>query len=102
MFAAEKTLHTMGTSALLNLFDLLLEQRMMHAGTYRLPEAKVDYFYCQECPDRKSNLAKTNASHSPVNCRVKISVKCWEPILGKLSKASEFEITTRPGNDIIK
>jgi endonuclease/exonuclease/phosphatase family metal-dependent hydrolase len=72
MFAAEKTLDTLGTGALRSVFDgIPFEQRITHPGTHGFPDATFDYFFGKNVVMGKPIITQTNASdHLPVTCDV--------------------------------
>src|SRR5262245_53330433 len=72
MFAAEKTLDTLGTGALRNVFEKLpFEQRITHPGTNGFPDATFDYFFGKNVLRGKPIITQTNVSdHLPVTCEV--------------------------------
>src|SRR6266480_4371201 len=74
MFAAEKTLDTLGTSALRSVFDAIpFEQRITHPGTHGFPDATFDYFFGKNVVMGKPVITQTNVSdHLPVTCDVTI------------------------------
>jgi endonuclease/exonuclease/phosphatase family metal-dependent hydrolase len=74
MFAAEKTLDTLGTGALRNVFENLpFEQRITHPGTHGFPDATFDYFFTKNVLMGKPMITQTNVSdHFRVTCDVTI------------------------------
>jgi endonuclease/exonuclease/phosphatase family metal-dependent hydrolase len=74
MFAAEKTLDTLGTGALRNAFENLpFEQRITHPGTHGFPDATFDYFFGKNVLMGKPVITQTNVSdHLRVTCDVTI------------------------------
>jgi endonuclease/exonuclease/phosphatase family metal-dependent hydrolase len=74
MFAAEKTLDTLATGALRNVFENLpFEQRITHPGTHGFPNATFDYFFGKNVVMGKPIIKQTNVSdHLPVTCDVTI------------------------------
>jgi len=72
MFAAEKTLDTLGTGAFRSVFEKLpFEQRITHPGTNGFPDATFDYFFGKNVQMGKPMITQTNASdHLPVTCDV--------------------------------
>lgn len=74
MFAAEKTLDTLGTGGLRSVFEKLpFEQRITHPGTKGFPDATFDYFFGKNVQMGKPIITQTNASdHLPVTCDVTI------------------------------
>jgi len=74
MFAAEKTLDTLGTVALRSVFDTIpFEQRVTHPGTHGFPDATFDYFFGKNVLMGKPIITQTNVSdHLPVTCDVAI------------------------------
>jgi endonuclease/exonuclease/phosphatase family metal-dependent hydrolase len=74
MFAAEKTLDTLGTGALRNVFEKLpFEQRITHPGTHGFPDATFDYFFSKNVVMGKPIITQSNVSdHLPVTCDVTI------------------------------
>jgi endonuclease/exonuclease/phosphatase family metal-dependent hydrolase len=74
MFAAEKTLDTLGTGDLCNVFEKLpFEQRITHPGTHGFPDATFDYFFSKNVVMGKPVITQTNVSdHLPVTCDVTI------------------------------
>ena len=74
MFAAEKTLDTLGTGALRSVFEKVpFEQRITHPGTNGFPDATFDYFFGKNVLMGKPIITQTTASdHLPVTCDVTI------------------------------
>ena len=74
MFAAEKTLDTLGTGGLRSVFDAIpFEQRITHPGTHGFPDATFDYFFGKNVQMGKPMITQTNVSdHLPVTCDVTI------------------------------
>ncbi len=74
MFAAEKTLDTLGTGALRSVFDAIpFEQRITHPGTHGFPDATFDYFFGKNVKFGKPIITRSNVSdHLPVTCDVMI------------------------------
>ena len=74
MFAAEKTLDTLGTGGLRSAFEKLpFEQRITHPGTHGFPDATFDYFFGKNVVMGKPIITQTNVSdHLPVTCDVTI------------------------------
>jgi endonuclease/exonuclease/phosphatase family metal-dependent hydrolase len=74
MFAAEKTLDTLGTGALRSVFEAIpFEQRITHPGTRGFPDATFDYFFAKNVLMGKPIITQTNVSdHLPVTCDVTI------------------------------
>jgi len=74
MFAAEKTLDTLGTGALRNAFEKLpFEQRITHPSNHGFPDATFDYFFSKNVLMGKPIITQTNVSdHFPVTCDVMI------------------------------
>ena len=74
MFAAEKTLDTLDTGSLRNVFEKLpFEQRITHPGTHGFPDATFDYFFGKNVVMGKPVITQTNVSdHLPVTCDVTI------------------------------
>jgi endonuclease/exonuclease/phosphatase family metal-dependent hydrolase len=74
MFAAEKTLETLGTGALRSVFEAIpFEQRITHLGTHGFPDATFDYFFGKNVQMGKAMITQSKASdHLPVTCDVTI------------------------------
>jgi endonuclease/exonuclease/phosphatase family metal-dependent hydrolase len=74
MFAAEKTLDTLGTGALRSVFDAIpFEQRITHPGTHGFPDATFDYFFGKNVVMGKPIITQSNVSdHFPLTCDVAI------------------------------
>ncbi len=74
MFAAEKTLDTLGTGALHSVFEKLpFEQRITHPGSHGFPDATFDYLFGKNVLMGTPIITKTNVSdHLPVTCDVTI------------------------------
>src|SRR6266576_4899794 len=74
MFAAEKTLETLGTGALRNVFEAIpFEQRITRPGTHGFPDATFDYFFGKNVQMGKPMITQTNVSdHLPLTCDVTI------------------------------
>lgn len=74
MFAAEKTLDTLGTGGLRSVFEKLpFEERITHPGTNGFPDATFDYFFGKNVLMGKPIITQSNVSdHSPVTCDVTI------------------------------
>jgi len=74
MFAAEKTLDTLGTGALRSVFDAIpFEQRITHPANHGFPDATFDYFFGKSVLMGKPVITQTNASdHLPVTCDVTV------------------------------
>jgi endonuclease/exonuclease/phosphatase family metal-dependent hydrolase len=72
MFAAEKTLDTLGSDGLRSVFEKLpFEQRITHPGTNGFPDATFDYFFGKNVQMGKPMITQTNVSdHLPVTCDV--------------------------------
>src|SRR5215471_11156866 len=70
MFATEKTLDSLGSGDLRNVFEKLpFEQRITHPGTNGFPDATFDYFFGKNVLMGKPIITQTNASdHLPVTC----------------------------------
>jgi len=74
MFAAEKTLDTLGTGVFRNVFEkLAFEERITHPGSHVFPDATFNYFFGKNVLMGKPAITQTNASdHLPVTCDVTI------------------------------
>ncbi len=74
MFAAEKTLETLGTGALRSVFEEVpFEQRITHPGSNGFPDATFDYFFGKNVLMGKPLITQTKVSdHLPVTCDVTI------------------------------
>jgi len=73
MFAAEKTLDTLGIGFRSVFEKLPFEQRITHPGTHGFPDATFDYFFSKNVEMGKPIITQTNASdHLPVTCDVTI------------------------------
>ena len=74
MFAAEKTLETLGTGALRSVFEAIpFEQRITHPGTHGFPDATFDYFFGKNVQMGKPIITQSNVSdHLPLTCDVTI------------------------------
>jgi endonuclease/exonuclease/phosphatase family metal-dependent hydrolase len=72
MFAAEKTLDTLGTGALRSVFDAIpFEQRITHPGSHGFPDATFDYLFGKNVRMGKATITPTHVSdHLPVTCNV--------------------------------
>jgi endonuclease/exonuclease/phosphatase family metal-dependent hydrolase len=74
MFAAEKTLDTLGSGAYQSVFDgIPFEQRITHPGSHGFPDATFDYLFGKNVQMGKPVITQTNTSdHLPVTCDVRV------------------------------
>jgi endonuclease/exonuclease/phosphatase family metal-dependent hydrolase len=72
MFAAEKTLDTLTSSAYQSVFEgIPLEQRITHPGSHGFPDATFDYLFGKNVRIAKPVITQTNVSdHLPLTCDV--------------------------------
>jgi endonuclease/exonuclease/phosphatase family metal-dependent hydrolase len=72
MFAAEKTLDTLASSAYQSVFEgIPFEQRITHPGSHGFPDATFDYLFGKNVRIGKPVITQTNVSdHLPLTCDV--------------------------------
>jgi endonuclease/exonuclease/phosphatase family metal-dependent hydrolase len=74
MFAAEKTLDTLTSTAYQSVFEgIPFEERITHPGSHGFPDATFDYLFGKNVRIGKPVITQTNVSdHLPVTCDVVI------------------------------
>ena len=74
MFAAEKTLDTLTSTAYQSVFQgIPFEERITHPGSHGFPDATFDYLFGKNVRLGKPIITQTNVSdHLPVTCDVVI------------------------------
>ena len=74
MFAAEKTLDTLTSTAYQSVFQgIPFEERITHPGSHGFPDATFDYLFGKNVRIGKPVITQTNVSdHLPLTCNVVI------------------------------